>query len=115
MKSIFKITSSFGWAFLATSSPSSAHGAATLCFGHGRRSWIGASVAAESVETEFLADVDTFLAVATEDVATRTFAPETALRVDTIAFVAQILVRQTFVNICTARQTTINRSEKTKK
>lgn len=92
-------TGSFSWAFFASVTPGSSHGTTTLGLCHCSRSRFRACSTTESVETEFLADVDAFLTVAAEDVASWTFAPETTFRVDAISLVAQVFIRQTLVNI----------------
>ena len=99
---ILLLTRSFRWAFFASVAPSAAHSTTTLALGHGSGSGIGAAAASsvtESVETKFLSDIDTFLAVTAQYVAGRTFAFETSFAVDTVSFVAQFLVHKTFVNI----------------
>lgn len=57
------------------------------------------SSVAVTVEAEFLADIDAFLAVAAEDVTVGTFTAEAALCVDTVSLVTQILIHETLVYI----------------
>ncbi len=99
---VVALTGSFRRAFFAGVAPSASHSATTLGLGHGRHSRICAAAApsvTESVETKFLPDVDTFLAVAAQDVAGRTFALETSFRIDAISLVTQVLIHKTLVNI----------------